>query len=83
MTAKLQNYEVSHSAYDYPVVQFIVSIDGRGIFSAISRAEADDFIERVNKYPETLAALKYARHTIERLKARVRKLREELKGGAE
>lgn len=83
MTAKLTDVKVQRSAFDYTVIQYIVSIDGRGIFSAMSRQEADDFIERVNNYPKLWEEAQEARWQIERLKEQVRKLRrtQKKKGG--
>ena len=74
MKASLTYHGEHDPEYDYRTVQYIVSIDGRGIYSAMSRREADDLIERVNNYPETLAALKDAKRTIARLQKRVKRL---------
>lgn len=74
MKASLTYHGEHDPEYDYRTVQYIVSIDGRGIYSAMSRGEADDLIERVNNHPETLAALKEAKKMIARLQKRVKRL---------
>lgn len=77
MTAEIK-FRINRPAFDYPTMVYFVEIRGddgvRGIFTALSRHEAEDLAERINEYPKAREELLEARAELERLKARLRKL---------
>lgn len=76
MIAEVKYYH-QNPASDYACVTYIVEVSGafgfRGLFTALSHHEAEDFAERINEYPRVRAELLEARAEVERLKARLRK----------
>lgn len=76
MTAEIK-FRINRPAFDYPTMVYFVEIRGddgvRGIFTALSRHEAEDLAERINEYPKAREELLEARAELERLKARLRK----------
>lgn len=86
MTAEAK-FSINRPAFDYPTVACFVEIRGddgvRGMFTALSRDEANDLAERINNFPALADRLLDAEKTITRLKKQLRKLRQaQRKGGA-
>lgn len=76
MTAEIK-FRINRPAFDYPTMVYFVEIRGddgvRGMFTTLSRHEAEDLVERINEYPKAREELLEAHAELERLKARLRK----------